>query len=306
MKRQLILAAVAFACVAPATAHAQAQSRPRAVMPTPAPDQAAPVGTRTVMGTVETRVITDRPYSAEAVSETVQVLADGNRIARRSVTRIYRDSAGRSRRESLSDDGTVRSISISDPVTRVSYTLDPKAKTAYKAGATAVVAPTIRDSFVVTLPRQAPPAGTASGGGTAGGRGGGSGAGAGAGTGTGTAVGGYASVTRSGGGGGRGGAVTGAGDRGVRETLDLQNIEGVMATGTRTTTTIPAGAVGNTQEIKVVSEQWFSDELQVLVLTKHSDPRSGETIYRLTNILRAEPDPSLFTLPADYTVQERR
>ena len=72
------------------------------------------------------------------------------------------------------------------------------------------------------------------------------------------------------------------------------------------TTTIPAGEIGNAQEIKVVSEQWFSDELQVLVMTKHSDPRSGETIYRLTNILRAEPDPSLFTVPADYTVEERR
>ena len=304
MKRQLILAAVAFACVAPATAHAQAQSRPRAVMPTPAPDQAAPVGTRTVMGTVETRVITDRPYSAEAVSETVQVLADGNRIARRSVTKIYRDSAGRMRRETLSDDGTVRSISLSDPVARVSYTLDPKAKAAYKAGATAVVAPTIIDSHLVTLPRQTPPAVTASGSGTGGGRGGGSGAGTGAGTGG--AVGGYTTITRAGGGGGRGGAVTGAGGRGVRETLDLQNIEGVMATGTRTTTTIPAGEIGNAQEIKVVSEQWFSDELQVLVMTKHSDPRSGETIYRLTNILRAEPDPSLFTVPADYTIQERR
>ena len=304
MKRQLILAAVAFACVAPATAHAQAQSRPRAVMPTPVPDQAAPVGTRTVMGTVETRVTKDRPYSADAVSETVQVLADGNRIARRSVTKIYRDSAGRMRRETLSDDGTVRSISLSDPVARVSYTLDPKAKAAYKAGATAVVAPTIIDSHLVTLPRQTPPAVTASGSGTGGGRGGGSGAGTGAGTGG--AVGGYTTITRAGGGGGRGGAVTGAGGRGVRETLDLQNIEGVMATGTRTTTTIPAGEIGNAQEIKVVSEQWFSDELQVLVLTKHSDPRSGETIYRLTNILRAEPDPSLFTVPADYTIQERR
>jgi hypothetical protein len=300
MKTQLILAAVAFACIAPATTHAQAQSRPRAVMPTPVPDQAAPVGTRTVMGTVETRVTRDRPYSADAVSETVQVLADGNRIARRSVTRIYRDGAGRTRRETLNDDGAVRSISISDPVAGTGYTLDPQAKAAYKSSGMVVAMPmpTGVDSYTVMRPRQTPPAGTGSGGGTAGGRG--------TGAGTGTAVGGYASVTRSGGGGGRGGAVTAASGRGVRETLDLQNIEGVMATGTRTTTTIPAGEIGNAQEIKVVSEQWFSDELQVLVMTKHSDPRSGETIYRLTNILRAEPDPSLFTVPADYTIQERR
>jgi len=295
MKRQLILAVVAFAWIVPATAHAQTQSRPSVIRPTPVPDQAAPVGTRTVMGVVETRVTKDRPYSADTASETVQVLADGNRISRRSVARVYRDSAGRTRRETLNDDGTVRSISISDPVAGTGYTLDPQAKTGYRTGGTVVATPLpAGGSYTVIRPRQTPPAATASGGG--GGRG--------TGAGTGTAVGGYASVTRGGGGGGRGGAITGG--RGVRETLDLQNIEGVMATGTRTTTTIPAGEIGNAQEIKVISEQWFSDELQVLVMTKHSDPRSGETIYRLTNILRAEPDPSLFTVPADYTIQERR
>lgn len=65
------------------------------------------------------------------------------------------------------------------------------------------------------------------------------------------------------------------------------------------------GQIGNAQEIRIVSERWFSDELQALVLTRHNDPRSGETVYRLRNILRAEPDPNLFTVPADYIVQER-
>ena len=87
--------------------------------------------------------------------------------------------------------------------------------------------------------------------------------------------------------------------------LGQQNIEGVMATGKRTTTVIPAGQIGNAQEIRIVSEQWFSDDLQVLVMTKHSDPRSGENVYRLRNILRAEPDQTLFTVPADYTIQQR-
>jgi hypothetical protein len=54
-----------------------------------------------------------------------------------------------------------------------------------------------------------------------------------------------------------------------------------------------------------VSEQWFSPDLEVLVLTKHSDPRVGETIYRLTNIVRAQPDPNLFVVPADYTIKGR-
>ena len=86
--------------------------------------------------------------------------------------------------------------------------------------------------------------------------------------------------------------------------LGQQTIEGVSATGTRTTTEIPAGAIGNEQPIKIVSEQWFSPELQVLVLTKHSDPRTGETTYRLTGVVRAEQARSLFDLPPDYTLQE--
>ena len=90
-----------------------------------------------------------------------------------------------------------------------------------------------------------------------------------------------------------------------KEDLGQQNIEGVMATGTRTTTVIPAGEIGNAQEIRIVSEQWFSEDLQVLVMTRHSDPRSGENVYRLQNILRAEPDQTLFSVPTDYTIQQR-
>jgi hypothetical protein len=254
---------------------------------------------------VETRVTTDRPYSADAVNETLQVLADGNRISRRSVTKVYRDGAGRTRREMLNDDGTVRSITISDPVGHVSYTLDPKAKAAFKASR--------------VVPTQVPPGGTytvftgvaevARAGGR-GGRGAGVGSGSGSGTGSGTATGTTTATASGGGRGGRGGVVVAtprAGGLGAvnNEELGPQNIEGVMAGGARTTTTIPAGQIGNAQEIKIVSERWFSDELEVLVMTKHSDPRSGETTYRLTNILRAEPDPSLFTVPADYTIQDR-
>jgi hypothetical protein len=90
----------------------------------------------------------------------------------------------------------------------------------------------------------------------------------------------------------------------TREELGQQTIEGVMATDTRTTTVIAAGAIGNDQPIRIVSEQWFSPDLEVLVQTRHSDPRSGETIYRLSHIVRAEPDRSLFEVPADYTVKE--
>jgi TonB family protein len=88
------------------------------------------------------------------------------------------------------------------------------------------------------------------------------------------------------------------------ENLGKQLVEGVEAEGTRTTKTIPAGEIGNEQPIQIVNERWYSPELQVTVMTRSSDPRVGETTYRLTNIVRAEPSATLFQLPADYTVKD--
>ena len=88
------------------------------------------------------------------------------------------------------------------------------------------------------------------------------------------------------------------------ETLPAQMLEGVWAEGTRITHTIPAGTIGNDHELKVISETWYSKDLQEVVMSKHSDPRSGESTYRLTNIQRAEPDASLFQTPAGYKVIE--
>jgi hypothetical protein len=79
-------------------------------------------------------------------------------------------------------------------------------------------------------------------------------------------------------------------------------VEGVMADGKRVTTVLPAGAIGNQQPITVLTEQWFSPDLEILVMTRHSDPRSGDTTYTVTNIVRAEPQGSLFDVPADYTI----
>jgi hypothetical protein len=72
----------------------------------------------------------------------------------------------------------------------------------------------------------------------------------------------------------------------------------VSAEGKRETVTIPAGQIGNERAIEIVSETWFSPELHTMVLRKHSDPRVGETVFRLTEIKRAEPDASLFQPPA--------
>jgi hypothetical protein len=95
-----------------------------------------------------------------------------------------------------------------------------------------------------------------------------------------------------------------SGDDGKTESLGKRNIEGVMAEGTRTTTVIPAGQIGNELPIQIVSERWYSPELQMIVLSTHRDPRQGETTYKLTNIRRSEPVKSLFEVPADYKVAE--
>lgn len=243
---------------------------------------------------VEGRITPNAPYSAEAVTESTQVLADGNRINRKSLTRVYRDGEGRTRREEINDSGTVVSVSIVDPVAHVTYVLNPASRTAY------------RDAVRIAMP---------------GGRGTG------------------ADVMRRSPEGAAGQATSEAQQRAklkveemravspvpppppppptaervaiersaaapVREDLGTQTIEGVAATGSRSTTTIPPGAIGNLQPIKIVAEQWFSSDLGVLVMTKHSDPRVGDTIYRLQSIVRAEPDRSFFTLPPDYTLKE--
>jgi len=93
------------------------------------------------------------------------------------------------------------------------------------------------------------------------------------------------------------------GEESVEDRLPDRLIGGVVASGTRRTTTIAAGAIGNEQPIKIISEEWFSPELQILVMTEHSDPRTGRSTYQLSDINRNEPDPSLFQIPADYTVR---
>jgi hypothetical protein len=86
------------------------------------------------------------------------------------------------------------------------------------------------------------------------------------------------------------------------ESLGKQIIEGVEAEGTRSTITIPAGRVGNDRALEIVSERWYSPDLQVVVLSKHKDPFAGENIYRLTNISRDEPPLNLFEVPAGYSI----
>jgi hypothetical protein len=88
------------------------------------------------------------------------------------------------------------------------------------------------------------------------------------------------------------------------EDLGTQVMEGVRVQGTRTTATIPAGAIGNERPIVSVSERWYSPDLGVVVMSKHSDPRLGTTTYKLTNVRAQRSDAALFQVPADYAVKE--
>ena len=90
------------------------------------------------------------------------------------------------------------------------------------------------------------------------------------------------------------------------ESLGKRLIEGVEAEGTRSTITIPVGRLGNDRPLEIVSERWYSPELQIVVLSKHNDPFSGDNVYRLTGISRNEPAPALFEVPPDYRIMEGR
>jgi hypothetical protein len=247
----------------------------------------------------EARPVTGAPYSGEAVTETVQVLGDGNRIVRRTTSRIFRDGKGRTRRETLGPDGQVTSVAITDPTGGKSYMFDPSTNTARLSGVatfvssvsststhaeglpttgtvTVYASPEARKEGETKIVREVAVTSHLSTG--------------------------QAGVAIAGPGAGVS-AGAGASSPSTKEDLGQQTIDGVMAKGTRTTTVIPAGAIGNEQPITVIGEEWFSPELQVLVMTKHVDPRAGETTYRLTGISRNEPNPSLFELPAGITVK---
>jgi TonB family protein len=90
------------------------------------------------------------------------------------------------------------------------------------------------------------------------------------------------------------------------ERLAKQIIDGLECEGTRTVATMPAGAIGNERPIETVTETWYSPELQVMILSKRSDPRFGESTYRVTNIVRSEPESSLFQIPSEYTIIDGR
>ncbi len=87
-----------------------------------------------------------------------------------------------------------------------------------------------------------------------------------------------------------------------RDSLGTETMDGILVQGIRTTTVYPVGSFGNDRPVTVVRENWISPELSVTVMSKVSDPRTGEFTSRLTNISRSQPDPTLFQIPAGYEV----
>ena len=185
------------------------------------------------------------------MTETTQTLADGNQIYREMTAVLYRDSEGRTRREqtltgyilwALSPQGQAfQVIVINDPVAGVSYSLDPATRTA--------VAHEMSSFGSLPIPEV--------GHGTPG-----------------VYVSNTGDMTSS----GTMSAQYQRGELGTTEELGTRSIEGVVAEGTRSTITIPAGSIGNERPIEVVSERWYSSELHALVMSRHSDPRFGETV----------------------------
>ena len=234
------------------------------------------------------------PYSAEAVNESIQKLYDGNRIVEKSSTKVYRDSEGRERRE---EGAPMNVVFITDPVAKMNYTLNPDAKTASKTsgGGTFFFQSSVAAAGAVRGTVSAAPIAVAGASGIGRGRGGN--------VNVVTNNTPYLATTRIvNGTPGLQLSIGPAPGEGKVEDLGTQMIEGVQAKGTRATTTIPVGQIGNDREIEVVDERWYSPELQLTVMTRHSDPRSGETTYKLTNIQRIEQVRSLFEIPTNYTI----
>ncbi len=211
------------------------------------------------------KLVKGAPFSATSTSETSQTLQDGTAIHRTSTGALYRDSEGRSRHEmTFTGMGPMAAAGTHKMVT----IFDPVAGVHYMLHEDKKVA----DKMTIH---------------------------------------------------GRGGQPGNAGDAEnfhqkmeareqqeeasgalKKESLGTQMVNGVNAEGTRITHTIAVGAIGNDKPITVVSERWYSPELQTVVKSSRTDPRFGTTTFSLANIQKAEPPAALFTVPGDYAIRE--
>jgi len=244
----------------------------------------------------DAQVVKGKPYSADTSTETVQTLADGNRIVHRTVSKFYRDSDGRTRREQTFGNVDPEhpsphevKVFIDDPVNGTAYVLDPGSNTAEKMQQARKVLdqPMSEDDGSRIMVKTV-------------------------------------NDTEFGGQGAPGRMLVKFRDEHpgdpnafvvklqdekrevAKEDLGSRNIEGVDCTGTRQTITIPAGAVGNEKPILIVTETWFAPSIGVVVESTSDDPRYGKTSYKLANVQLNEPARTLFEPPANFKVNARK
>ena len=271
----------------------------------------------------QVRPIKNAPYSAQMVTERQQNLSDGNQIADRHVTMAYRDSAGRTRQEVTDAKGETKRVTIHDPVAGATWILRPEERTAtriarlgeaerqaIRKAAEAVrrageeararverhqrddgseeivvkrvvrmdadtrehirqdvriqVSKALEENSAALRDAQIR----------------------------------LAPLTA-----GAFGDMKWAAKATVKD-LGTRDFNGIKAEGKLRSYEIPAGEIGNRNAIVVSDETWYAPELQVTVYTRHSDPRSGDTVFRLDSLKREEPAAGLFAVPSDYTVKE--
>lgn len=213
------------------------------------------------------KVVTGAPFTANAVTTSSRTLADGTKISNTHQVTLYRDSQGRFRREGTMPP--MGDVSVAQPHSFVMIH-DPVAAKGY------LLNPDKKVAHVMAMR-------------------------------------GHGHM------GPKGAAAPGADASAApdamesnqpnnpnvtKESLGTQSINGISAQGTRYTRVIPAGSIGNDKPLTVTREVWYSPDLQMVVQSKHSDPRFGDTTYSLTNIQRNEPAANLFTVPSDYTIKE--
>lgn len=245
--------------------------------------QGSVAGDVTIMGAEMAspgEVVTGIPYTATETTETTQTLSDGNKIVNKTSGTVARDSQGRVRREmSIGRIGPIEAnnhnmVFITDPSAHRQEVMEPgtKSVTVIRSGEDSNGAPqiiTLDGANSTVLKKRI-----------------------------------VVTTDKRSSGDESSEAEQSEKKQVKHEDLGTQTISGVSAQGKRDTVTIPAGMIGNEKPIEIVSETWYSPDLHVTVMRKHSDPRVGDTVFQLTNIQQAEPDPSLFQVPDNTKVQE--
>jgi hypothetical protein len=266
------------------------------------PGQVTIVSTAGMVGLQDkAAVVKGEPYQAQAVTEMKQTLADGSHIVQTTTATVARDSDGRTVRvQKLGTMGPWKDSSpgnsptlttIFDPVAQehIDYTSDSKIAHVFLMPSVAPGAVVRAEAgFGVPGPNSAGVAekglivsGTGPVGGPVAG-----------------VVQGFALQDRA------FSTQLGKAMDPKTESLGTKTMESVQVTGTRSTSTIPAGTIGNDQDLNIIRETWYSADLNLVVQSTQSDPRFGVTTYTLKNIQQGSPDVTLFQVPPNYTVDK--